>query len=97
MKVTDEMFDRVARLARLSFTAEERAEIKADLQKMISFVERLQQVDTAGIEPLTHMGSAINALREDIPGGMISKAAALQNAPLKDEHFFKVPKVITRK
>jgi aspartyl-tRNA(Asn)/glutamyl-tRNA(Gln) amidotransferase subunit C len=96
MEVTDEMFDHLAKLARLEFSAEERDEIKSDLQKMISFVERLQKVDTTGVEPLTHMGSAINALREDAISGMITKDEALKNAPLKDENFFKVPKVITQ-
>ena len=88
------MFDHVAKLARLEFSEDERAEIKADLQKMISFVERLQKVDTTGIQPLTHMGSTMNAIREDAVKNMISKADALQNAPVKDEHFIKVPKVI---
>jgi len=96
MEVTDEMFDHLAKLARLQFTAAEKAELKTDLQKMISFVNQLQAVDTTGVEPLTHMGYTTNALREDKVGGMISKDAALQNAPAKNNDFFTVPKVITQ-
>jgi aspartyl-tRNA(Asn)/glutamyl-tRNA(Gln) amidotransferase subunit C len=96
MEVTNEMIDHLAKLARLEFSAEEKTELKTDLQKMISFVDKLQEVDTTGVEPLTHMGSAMNALREDDIGGMIGKEEALLNAPVKDADFFKVPKVITQ-
>jgi aspartyl-tRNA(Asn)/glutamyl-tRNA(Gln) amidotransferase subunit C len=94
MEVTDQLIDHLARLSRLSFNMEEKQELKADLQKMISFVEKLQELDTTGIEPLTHMGDSANALRKDEVKGMISREAALLNAPLKDDRFFKVPKVI---
>jgi aspartyl-tRNA(Asn)/glutamyl-tRNA(Gln) amidotransferase subunit C len=94
MEVTDEMLDRVARLSRLSFGGREKQELKKDLQKMISFVDKLGELDTTGIEPLTHMGFSGNAWREDEAGGMADRQAALVNAPHKNEQYFKVPKVI---
>lgn len=94
MEVTDQLIDHLANLSRLTFNAAEKEELRVDLQKMISFVEKLQEIDTTGISPLTHMGSSANALREDKVSGMISREEAFRNAPLQDGLFFKVPKVI---
>ena len=80
----------------LQFNEAEREEIKSDLEKMIGFVDKLQELDTTGVEPLLHMGANINILREDVVGHMLSRQEALQNAPLHDEQFFKVPKVIKK-
>ena len=63
---------------------------------MIGFVEKLNEVNTDGVEPLLHMTSEINILREDEVKGSVSREDALKNAPLKDEQFFKVPKVIRK-
>jgi len=61
---------------------------------MVGFIAELDTVDTKGIEPLLHMGDAANVLREDTIAGSVSRADALVNSPVKDEEFFKVPKVI---
>jgi aspartyl-tRNA(Asn)/glutamyl-tRNA(Gln) amidotransferase subunit C len=63
---------------------------------MIAFIEKLNEVDTTGVEPLLFMSDEINVLREDIVEGSVSREEALKNAPLKDEQFFKVPKVIRK-
>jgi aspartyl-tRNA(Asn)/glutamyl-tRNA(Gln) amidotransferase subunit C len=94
MEVTDPLIDHLAGLSKLHFSPAEKAELKTDLQKMISFIEKLQELDTTGIEPLTHMGASMNALRADEIKGMVSREEALQNAPVTDGQFFKVPKVI---
>ncbi len=94
MEVTDQLIDHLAKLSKLSFNETEKEELKTDLQKMISFVDKLQELDTTGVEPLTHMGYSDNALRDDVVKGMVSKEEALLNTPVKDEQFFKVPKVI---
>jgi aspartyl-tRNA(Asn)/glutamyl-tRNA(Gln) amidotransferase subunit C len=94
MEVNDALIDKLAHLARLKFEAADREEIKNDLQKMIAFVEKLNELDTTGVEPLLHMTDELNVLREDEVRGSISRAEALKNAPLHDEQFFKVPKVI---
>lgn len=80
----------------LQFNDEERQEIKADLEKMIGFVDKLKELDTTGVKPLLHMSSNTDILREDVPGNMVSHEAALQNAPLHDDAYFKVPKVIKK-
>ncbi len=96
MNVNDELVDKLANLARLQFNAEEKEEIKNDLQKMIGFIDKLNELDTTGVEPLLHMSDNINVLREDEVSGMISREDALKNAPLHDDEFFKVPKVIKK-
>lgn len=96
MEVNDEMVDKLANLARLQFKAEEKEGIKNDLQRMIQFVEKLNEVDTTGVEPLLHMSEQVNVLREDEVKGSVAVAEALKNAPVHDAHFFKVPKVIKK-
>lgn len=96
MEVTDELIDSLANLARLEFNAADQQEIRNDLQRMILFVEKLGELDTTGVEPLLHMSPETNVLRDDIPGGSISRADALSNAPATDGTYFKVPKVIRK-
>lgn len=96
MEVNDALIDNLAKLSHLSFTAEERKEIKADLQEMISFIEKLKEVNTEGVAPLLHMSSNVNILRDDIVRGSVSREEALKNAPDTDGTFFKVPKVIRK-
>jgi aspartyl-tRNA(Asn)/glutamyl-tRNA(Gln) amidotransferase subunit C len=96
MEVTEKLLDELAHLARLQFTDEEKVELKKDLQKMIAFVEKLNEVNTEGVEPLLHLSNEVNILREDEVKGSISREEALLNAPVKDDAFFKVPKVIKK-
>lgn len=96
MEITNELVDNLANLSKLSFDAEGTTEIRNDLQKMVGFIEQLQSVDTNGVEPLLHMGDAVNILRQDQVQGSIKRQDALLNAPLADEAFFKVPTVIKK-
>lgn len=96
MQVDDALIDKLSKLAMLQFNNEEREEIKLDLQKMIGFVDKLKELDTTGVEPLLHMSNNTDILREDIPGNMITREQALQNAPLHDDTYFKVPKVLKK-
>lgn len=96
MEVNDAMIDKLAHLARLKFDEAEKQEIKTDLQRMIVFVEKLNELDLEGVEPLLHMSDEVNVLREDEIKGSVSRSEALKNAPSHDEHFFKVPKVIKK-
>ena len=96
MEVNDIMVEKLAHLARLNFDAAEKQSIKKDLQRMIQFVEKLNELDTNGVEPLLHMSDNVNVLREDEVKGSISTKEGLKNAPLHDETFFKVPKVISK-
>lgn len=94
MEVTEALVDKLAQLSKLRFSAEEKAEIRADLEKMIGFVDQLNAVDTTGVAPLMHMSPEINRLREDIPGGSMDRSEALANAAESNQAFFTVPKVI---
>lgn len=96
MKVTNELINHLAHLARLEFSMEEKEELKIDLERMISFVEKLNEVDTDGVEPLLHMSDEVNALRDDVVEGSVSREEALKNAPVKNDRFFLVPTVIKK-
>ena len=94
--MNDALVDNLAKLSRLQFNDQEKEIIKKDLQRMIEFVDKLQELDTTGVEPLMHMSNSVNVLREDIVQGSISRKEALKNAPDSDGVFIKVPKVIEK-
>lgn len=96
MQIDDKLIDKLSRLAMLEFTNEERIEIKADLEKMIGFVDKLKELDTDGVQPLIHMSEEINILRDDVPSNMITREEALKNASNKTLSYFNVPKVIKK-
>ncbi len=96
MQVDDALIDKLSKLAMLQFSEEEKGEIKSDLEKMIGFVDKLKELDTTGVEPLLHMSDNTDILREDVPGNMVNREDALKNAPLHDDQYFKVPKVIKK-
>ena len=96
MEVTDEMVEKLAHLSRLQFTETEKAEIKNDLQRMIGFVEKLNELNLDTVEPMLFMSDEINVFREDEIKGSITREEALKNAPFHDGQFFKVPKVIKK-
>ena len=96
MEVNEALVDKLANLARLNFDAAAKEEIRNDLQKMIQFVEKLNEIDTSGVEPLLHMSGNVNILRTDEVKGSISREAGLKNAAMHDDQFFKVPKVIKK-
>jgi aspartyl-tRNA(Asn)/glutamyl-tRNA(Gln) amidotransferase subunit C len=96
MEVNDKLVEKLAMLSRLQFDAERKASIKNDLQKMIAFVEKLNELDTTGVEPLLHMSNNINLLREDEVKGSSSREEGLKNAAANNGEFFRVPKVIKK-
>lgn len=94
MKVDKETINKIAHLARLEFDEAETEKMVADMGKIISFVEKLNEVNTGGIEPLTTMSHEVNALCEDEVKPHLTHEEVLQNAPRKDADFFRVPKVL---
>lgn len=94
MKIDRAALDKIAHLARLEFDDKDADKMMADMTNIVNWVEKLNEVDTEGVEPLTTMSHEINALREDVAENKLSKEQALYNAPLKNTDFFKVPKVI---
>ena len=96
MEVNDALVEKLSHLSRLQFNESEKTEIKNDLQRMITFVEKLNELNLDGVDPLLFMSEEVNVLREDEIKGSISREEALKNAPLHDGLFFKVPKVIKK-
>ena len=88
------MVDELAHLARLEFDASAKPEILKDMNRMLAFVDKLNEIDTTNVEPLIYMTDERNVLREDIPEETLTQKEALQNAPKKDSDYFKAPKVI---
>ena len=97
MKVTDEMIDKLADLAKLEFSNEERAQMKNDFKKMLDFVDKLEELDTDGVEPLVYMTEETNVLRADKVEQEITQAEAHKNATQADSDYIKVPRVLTAK
>jgi len=96
MEVTDELVDKLAQLAKLEFKGDKKEKIKGDFQRMLNFVDKLNELDTDGVEPLIHMSDTVNEFRADHLEQTISHEEALQNAPEKDSDYFKVPKVLKK-
>ena len=94
MKIDHNTVQKMAHLARLEFEESAADAMVASMSEILDWVEKLQEVDTKGVEPLTHMSYEINAWREDETGEMLSREDALRNAPRHDEEYFRVPKVL---
>lgn len=92
--IDDATVDKIAELARLEFDDIARSEIKADLNKILEFVDQLNEVDTEGVEPLIYMNEEPDQLRDDVVNYTIDQKEALKNAPDKDSDYIKVPKVL---
>lgn len=97
MKITEQTLDRIAELARLDVSdPATRTALLGDMQRVIDFVEKLNEVDTKGVEPLIFMTDEMDVLREDVPAVEITRQQALMNAPVKDSDYFKVPRVVDK-
>lgn len=93
-KIDIKTVEEVAHLARLEFTEEGKTDILNDMNRMLAFVDKLNEMDTDGVEPLIYMTDEVNVMREDEPAATLTQKEALKNAPKKDSDYFKVPKVI---
>jgi aspartyl-tRNA(Asn)/glutamyl-tRNA(Gln) amidotransferase subunit C len=94
MKVDREKLEKIATLARLEFDEKDAEKMVRDLGNMISFVEKLNEVNTDGVEPLTTMSHEVNSLRDDEVKPHLDRDVALSSAPKKDAQYFRVPKVL---
>lgn len=94
MSVTKKDVAYIAELARLKFTEPEQERMTDELNMILHYVDKLNEVDTEGVEPLNTIHDQINVLREDVRQPSLSNEEALKNAPDKQDRFFKVPKVI---
>ncbi len=106
MKVSEKDVTYVADLANLELTDNERTRMVRDLNSILEYIDRLNQLDTSGVEPMAQVSDRyridegfLYATREDIHNGLrksLPHEVALENAPQSDGTFFKVPKVIER-
>ena len=91
-----EKVDKIAELAKLEFSPVEKQALVGDMNKILTFMEKLDELDTEGVEPLIYMTDEVNALRKDVVKQEITHEEALKNAPKKDSDYFRVPKVLER-
>ena len=96
MKITDDIVDHIAHLARLEFTGDKKVAIKEDMERIIAFMDKLQEVDTENVDPLIFMNKEINRLRDDKAEVYISQEQALKNGPKTDSDYFRIPKVLSK-
>jgi len=94
MKLDVETLKKIAHLSRLEIDEKDTEKMLKDMSNMLTFVEKLNEVNTDGVEPLTTMSHEINSLREDIAKSDLNHEQALQNAPKRDSDYFRVPKVL---
>jgi aspartyl-tRNA(Asn)/glutamyl-tRNA(Gln) amidotransferase subunit C len=94
MRLTGKEVQRIATLARLRLTAAEEERLTGQLDSILQYMGKLNQLDTSGIEPFNHVVDMINPMREDIVTNQPNAEALLANAPAKDNTFFQVPKII---
>jgi aspartyl-tRNA(Asn)/glutamyl-tRNA(Gln) amidotransferase subunit C len=94
MKVDAPLINHLAHLARLEFNDTACHEMINDLNRILGFVEKLNEVDTEGLEPLIYMTPDTNILRADVDTITVSQDEALKNAPNKDSDYFRVPRFV---
>ena len=93
-KISDETIEYVGILAKLRLSGEEKENAKADMEKMLDYIDTLNELDTDGVEPMSHVFPVHNVFREDVASGTDGSADTLANAPLQKDNCFKVPKTI---
>ena len=94
MKISFEEVRHVADLARLEMSPEEVESMTRQLDGILNYVAKLNELDTEGIEPTTHAISIVNAFRDDEARPSLDREDTLSNAPQQDGEAFVVPKVI---
>jgi aspartyl-tRNA(Asn)/glutamyl-tRNA(Gln) amidotransferase subunit C len=93
-KIDQEQVRKVAKLSRLELTEAEVEEFTSQLSAVLDYVEKMNELDTAGIEPLAHCLPISNVFREDCVRESLGTDKTLANAPQRDGEFFKVPKIL---
>ena len=96
MEINKSTIRKLADLSKLTFSEKEMYLITQDLSKMVDFINQLEEVDTSEIEPLVHVLSETNHLRDDEIRSMLNQSDALENSPSKDSTYFKLPKVLDK-
>lgn len=95
MNLDAKTIGKIAHLARLEFDEKSLENFSTDFNKILSWIDKLNEVNTDNVKPLIHMSAEVNVLREDIDKVTISHEEALRNAPKKDSDYFRVPKFLS--
>lgn len=93
-KISDETMEYVGILAKLELSAQEKEAAKSDMEKMLDYIDTLNELDTSGVEPMSHVFPVHNVFREDVVTNGDNQEQTLANAPLRKEDRFEVPKTI---
>lgn len=91
-QITEETIDYIGILAKLELTGEEREQAKQDMGKMLDYIDKLGELDTAGVEPMSHVFPVQNVFREDVVTNGDGSTQTLQNAPEEKDGMFVVPR-----
>jgi aspartyl-tRNA(Asn)/glutamyl-tRNA(Gln) amidotransferase subunit C len=94
MKISKQEVEHVAMLARLELSEQEKEKLTDQLSNILTYVEKLNELDTAGVEPTAHVLDIDNVMREDVAGESLTQEKALANAPEKSAGHYRVPKII---
>jgi aspartyl-tRNA(Asn)/glutamyl-tRNA(Gln) amidotransferase subunit C len=94
MKISQQEVEHVAKLARLALTDQERERLTDQLSNILTYVEKLNELETKGIEPTSHVLDISNVMRDDVPRDSLTQERALANAPEMAAGHYKVPKII---
>lgn len=94
VKLSVEDTREISKLARLKLTAEEEQKFTLQLNNILGYFDKLNEVNTDNIEPRTHPTDLVNSFRDDVIIPSLNKEDALKNAPYKEEGFFKAPKIV---
>ncbi|MCS7180264.1 MAG: Asp-tRNA(Asn)/Glu-tRNA(Gln) amidotransferase subunit GatC [bacterium] len=93
-RIKREEVEYLSKLARIELTEEEKKKFEKELEKILDYIGKLNEIPTEGIEPTYHVLPITNIFREDIPSKSTPKEEMLANAPDQDGNFFKVPRII---
>ncbi|MBB6502103.1 Asp-tRNA(Asn)/Glu-tRNA(Gln) amidotransferase subunit GatC [Pedobacter cryoconitis] len=96
MNIDKETIYKVADLARIEIVADEVGALQADMNKILTFMEKLNELDTEQVEPLVYMNPEVNVWREDVVKQDLTAFEGLKNAALHNEEFFLVPKILDK-
>lgn len=94
MRIAKETVDHVANLARLNLSEEDKAEMTEKLNSILDYMEKLNELDTTGVQPTAHVIPIKNVFREDKVRESLTLEETLKNAPDRDGNFFRVPRII---
>ena len=93
-EVTEQDVEYVAQLAQLDLSARRKTQLTQDLAKILGYIDKLNELDTRGVEPMLHVLDIVNVYREDELEASLDRDVALKNAPNSDGEYFLVPKIL---